>query len=302
MSDSTVAAIDCGTNTIKLLIGDLPDVAVREMRMVRLGEGVDATGRLAGAALERTFAAIDEYAALIAQHDVSRLRFCATSATRDADNAGVFVAGVRERLGVEPEVVSGDEEAALAFDGAVRNLRAAPAEPVLVVDIGGGSTELVLGTLDEGPRAAVSLDIGSVRLHERHLRSDPPTPGEVESCVGDIDAQLDRAPVPLADAATVVGVAGTVTSVGAGVLGLAEYDRERVDQAELAVGDVRRLVDRLLAMPVAERLELPWLHPGRADVIGAGVLILDRVLRRTGAGSLVVSEADILDGIAWSLV
>jgi exopolyphosphatase/guanosine-5'-triphosphate,3'-diphosphate pyrophosphatase len=297
-----VAAIDCGTNTVKLLIGALPEVDVREMRIVRLGQGVDATGRLADEALERTFAALDEYAALIATHDVERLRFCATSATRDAANADVFVAGVRARLGVEPEVVSGDEEAALAFDGAVRNLRSAPAEPVLVVDIGGGSTELVLGTTTGGPAASVSLDIGSVRLHERHLHSDPPTADEVAACVADIDDELDRSPVPLADAATVVGVAGTVTTVGAGVLDLAAYDRALVDQAELAVTDVHRLVDRLLSMSRVERLDLPWLHPGRADVIGAGVLILDRVLRRTGVPTLVVSEADILDGIAWSLV
>lgn len=297
-----VAAIDCGTNTVKLLIGALPDVAVREMRMVRLGQGVDATGRLADEALARTFAALDEYAELIAAHDVSRIRFCATSASRDADNADVFVAGVRARLGVEPEVVSGDEEAALAFDGAVRNLRATPAEPVLVVDIGGGSTELVLGTTSGGPDAAVSLDIGSVRLHERHLHSDPPTPDEVDACVAAIDSHLDRSPVPLAEAATVVGVAGTVTTVGAGVLDLAAYDRALVDQAELSVDDVHGLVDRLLAMPLAERLDLPWLHPGRADVIGAGALILDRVVRRTGVRTLVVSEADILDGIAWSLV
>jgi exopolyphosphatase/guanosine-5'-triphosphate,3'-diphosphate pyrophosphatase len=302
MSESTVAAIDCGTNTVRLLIGDLPDVAVRELRMVRLGQGVDATGRLAADALERTFAALDEYAALIAAHDVERLRFCATSATRDAANAEEFVAGVRARLGVEPEVVSGDEEAALAFDGAVRNLRSAPAEPVLVVDIGGGSTELVLGTTSGGPDAAVSLDIGSVRMHERHLHSDPPTAAEIAACVADIDDHLDRSPVPLADAVTVVGVAGTVTTVGAGVLDLAAYDRTLVDQAVLTVDDVHALADRLLAMPHAERLDLPWLHPGRADVIGAGVLILDRVLRRTGVRTLVVSEADILDGIAWSLV
>jgi len=297
-----VAAIDCGTNTIKLLIGALPDVAVREMRIVRLGQGVDATGRLAEEALERTFAALDEYAALIEAHRVERIRFCATSASRDAVNADVFVAGVRARLGVEPEVVTGDEEAALAFDGAVRNLRATPAEPVLVVDIGGGSTELVLGTTAGGPDAAVSLDIGSVRQHERHLHSDPPTSDEVEACVADIDSHLDRSPVPLAEAATVVGVAGTVTTVGAGVLDLAAYDRTLVDQAVLPVGDVHRLAGRLLAMPYAERLDLPWLHPGRADVIGAGVLVLDRVLRRTGVPTLVVSEADILDGIAWSLV
>jgi exopolyphosphatase/guanosine-5'-triphosphate,3'-diphosphate pyrophosphatase len=239
---------------------------------------------------------------MVAAHGVERLRFCATSATRDAANADVFVAGVRARLGVEPEVVSGDEEAALAFDGAVRNLRAIPAEPVLVVDIGGGSTELVLGTAAGGPDAAVSMDIGSVRQHERHLHTDPPTADEVAACVADIDGHLDRSRVPLADAATVVGVAGTVTTVGAGVLDLAAYDRALVDQAELSVEDVHDLVDRLLAAPLAERLELPWLHPGRADVIDAGALILDRVLRRTGVHTLVVSEADILDGIAWSLV
>jgi exopolyphosphatase/guanosine-5'-triphosphate,3'-diphosphate pyrophosphatase len=297
-----VAAIDCGTNTVKLLIGALPEVAVREMRIVRLGQGVDATGRLADEALERTFAALDEYADLIQAHRVERIRFCATSASRDAANADVFVAGVRARLGVEPEVVSGDEEAALAFDGAVRNLRAAPAEPVLVVDIGGGSTELVLGTTSGGPDAAVSLDIGSVRLHERHLHSDPPTADEVEACVADVDGHLDGSPVPLVGAATVVGVGGTVTTVGAGVLDLAAYERDLVDQAVLPVEDVHALAGRLLAMPYAERLDLPWLHPGRADVIGAGVLILDRVLRRTGVTTLVVSEADILDGIAWSLV
>jgi exopolyphosphatase/guanosine-5'-triphosphate,3'-diphosphate pyrophosphatase len=297
-----VAAIDCGTNTVKLLIGALPEVAVREMRIVRLGQGVDATGRLADEALERTFAALDEYADLIQAHQVERIRFCATSASRDAANADVFVAGVRARLGVEPEVVSGDEEAALAFDGAVRNLRAAPAEPVLVVDIGGGSTELVLGTTSGGPDAAVSLDIGSVRLHERHLHSDPPTADEVEACVADVDGHLDRSPAPLVGAATVVGVGGTVTTVGAGVLDLAAYERDLVDQAVLPVEDVHALAGRLLAMPYAERLDLPWLHPGRADVIGAGVLILDRVLRRTGVTTLVVSEADILDGIAWSLV
>ncbi|MCW2845066.1 MAG: Ppx/GppA phosphatase, partial [Nocardioides sp.] len=188
-----VAAIDCGTNTIKLLIGDLPSVAVREMRMIRLGQDLDRTGRIADEALERAFAAIDEYAALIAAHDVSRIRFCATSASRDAANADVFTAGVRSRLGVEPEVIAGAEEAALAFDGAVRNLRTPPELPVLVVDIGGGSTELILG--GSSPDAAHSMDIGSVRLHERHLHSDPPTAAEVAACVADIDAHLDACPV-----------------------------------------------------------------------------------------------------------
>jgi exopolyphosphatase/guanosine-5'-triphosphate,3'-diphosphate pyrophosphatase len=297
---TTVAAIDCGTNTIKLLIGDLPEVAVRETRMVRLGQGVDRTGRLAEEALARAFAALDEYAVLIAAHHVDRIRFCATSATRDAANAEEFAAGVAARLGVRPEVVSGEEEAALAFDGAVRNLREAPAEPVLVVDIGGGSTELILGA-GGAPGAAYSMDIGSVRQHERHLHSDPPTAAEVAACVADIDAALDACPVDPGAAATVVGVAGTILSVVAGVLDLPAYDADAIDQSVLPVADVLAFVDRLVAMPVAERLALPWMHPGRADVIDAGALILSRVLRRARTDVLVASEADILDGIAWSL-
>ncbi|GEP36059.1 hydrolase [Nocardioides szechwanensis] len=295
----TVAAIDCGTNTIKLLIGDLPDVAVRESRMVRLGQGVDKTGRLSDEALARVFAAIDDYAALIAAHDVSRLRFCATSASRDADNAEVFGDGVFARLGVRPEVLSGDEEAALAFAGAIRNLAVHPEAPLLVVDIGGGSTELILGST--APESATSMNIGSVRLHERHLHSDPPTAAEVAACVADIDAALDAAPVSPGDAATVVGIAGTVTTVAAGVLDLPVYERTAIDQQVVSVDAVHDFVDRLVAMPVAERLTLPYLHPGRADVIDAGALILSRVLRRTTVSTMVVSESDILDGIAWSI-
>jgi len=296
-----IAAIDCGTNTIKLLIGELPDVAVREMRLVRLGQGVDRSGRLADEALERTFAAIDEYAALIAEHGVApeRIRFCATSASRDAANGDVFAAGVRARLGVSPEVISGAEEAALAFDGAVRHLRTPPETPVLVIDIGGGSTELILGT--DAPDAAHSMDMGSVRLHERHLHADPPTAEEVAACVADIDAHLDGCPVDVSRAATVVGVAGTVTTVAAAVLDLPAYDPEAIDQSVLPVGDVHAVVERLVGLPVADRLALPFMHPGRADVIDAGALILSRVLRRTTPHTLVVSEADILDGIAWSI-
>ena len=297
-----IAAVDCGTNTIKLLVGDLPHVAVRETRMVRLGQGVDATGRLAQEALERAFAAIDEYAAIIAAHEVTRIRFCATSATRDSANAQEFAEGVHARLGVWPEVLSGDEEAALSFDGAVRNLRTPPAGRVLVVDIGGGSTELVLGSTS--PEAAHSMDVGSVRLHERHLHTDPPGTAEVAACVADIDAALDAAHaagVDLGSADAVVGVAGTVTSVAAGVLDLPAYLAEAIDQAVLPVAQVHTFVDRLVAMTVAERRALPWMHPGRADVIDAGALVLSRVLRRTSVPSLVVSEADILDGIAWSI-
>lgn len=300
-----LAAIDCGTNTIKLLIGSVEDghleVLEREARMVRLGQDLDRTGVIADAALERAFAAIEEYAALIHEHGVERIRFVATSATRDARNASVFTDGVRERLGVEPEVVAGTEEAALAYDGALRNLRATPAPPVLVVDIGGGSTELILGDRT-GPESSYSMQIGSVRLHERHLHTDPPTAEEIAACVADVDAALDACPVSAADAATVIGVAGTITTITAGVLGLETYDREAIDQGRLAVADVQALIDRVLAMTVAERKALGWMHPGRADVIGAGGLILSRVLVRSGAGELLVSESDILDGIAWSLV
>jgi len=299
-SPKKVAAIDCGTNTVKLLIGDLPDVTVRETRMVRLGQDVDRTGRLADEALVRAFAAIDEYAALVAEHGAERIRFCATSATRDAANAQEFSDGVFARLGVRPEVLTGAEEAALAFDGAVRHLAVAPEPPVLVVDIGGGSTELIHG--DSAPQQAHSMDIGSVRLHERHLHDDPPTTEQVAACVADIDATLDACPVDPGAAATVVGVSGTVTTVAAGVLGLTSYDREAIDQQLLRVDDVHAMVERIVAMPVAERLALPYLHPGRADVIDAGALILSRVLRRVRATTLVVSEADILDGIAWSLI
>jgi exopolyphosphatase/guanosine-5'-triphosphate,3'-diphosphate pyrophosphatase len=303
-----VAAVDCGTNTIKLMIATLSasgaDVHVRTSRMVRLGQGVDSTGRLADEAMARTFAAIDEYAALIRQsaadgRPVDRIRFCATSATRDASNGDVFAAGVRERLGIDPEVVAGQEEARLSFDGAVRNLRSVPREPVLVLDIGGGSTELILGS--SAPTSEHSMDIGSVRMHERHLHSDPPTAAEIDAAVADIDAHLDACPVDPALAQTVVGVAGTIITVAAGVLGLISYDRDAIDQAVLDRDDVHVFAQRLLAMTVEERIALPFMHPGRADVIGAGALILDRVLRRTSATSLVVSEADILDGIAWSM-
>lgn len=295
-----VAAIDCGTNTIKLLIGDLPEVVVRETRMVRLGQGVDRTGRLADDALERAFAAIDEYAVLVRQHGAQRIRFCATSATRDAANAEEFTEGVLARLGVRPEVLSGAEEAALAFSGAVRHLVGTPRTPVLVVDIGGGSTELILG--DTEPRQADSMDIGSVRLHERHLHDDPPTEEQVAACVADIDAQLDACPVDPADAATVVGISGTCTTVAAGVLGLTAYDRDAIDQQVLALDDVQAMVDRIVAMTVEDRRALPYMHPGRADVIDAGALILSRVLHRARTETMLVSEADILDGIAWSLV
>jgi len=295
-----IAAIDCGTNSIKILIGELPRVLIRESRMVRLGQGVDTTGLLGDDALARTFAAIDEYAALVREYDVARLRFCATSATRDARNAQVFTDGVRERLGVTPEVLSGDEEAALVFDGTVSHLREPVQEPVLVVDIGGGSTELVLG--GDQPDVAVSMDVGSVRLHERHLHDDPPTAEQVAACRADIDRHLDACPVPLVDARSVIGTSGTVKTVAAAMLDLPVYDRDAIDGAELGSADTAAYVDRLVAMTVAERRAIPSMHPGRADVIGAGALIWSRVLTRSGVARYRVSEADILYGIATSLV
>jgi exopolyphosphatase / guanosine-5'-triphosphate,3'-diphosphate pyrophosphatase len=294
-----VAAIDCGTNSVKLLIGDLPDVSVRESRMVRLGQGVDATGALADDALARTFAAVDEYAALIRAHGVSRVRFCATSATRDARNADVFTDGVLARLGVAPEVLSGPEEAALVFAGATRALHDELEAPVLVVDIGGGSTELVLG--DDRPDSGISLDIGAVRLHERHLHDDPPTRAQVAACLADVDRHLDACPVPLADARTVVGTSGTIKTMAAGLLHLPEYDRDAIDGAHLDTADTLDYVERLVAMTVAERRALPFMHPGRADVIAAGALIWSRILARADVERYLVSEADILYGIAWSL-
>jgi exopolyphosphatase/guanosine-5'-triphosphate,3'-diphosphate pyrophosphatase len=295
-----IAAIDCGTNSIKILIGEPPEVLVRESRMVRLGQAVDTTGLLGDEALTRTFAAIDEYAALVEQYGVTRVRFCATSATRDARNARVFTDGVRQRLGVTPEVLTGEDEAALVFEGAVGHLTTPVAEPVLVVDIGGGSTELVLGR--QRPDAAVSLDIGAVRLHERHLLDDPPTSAQVAACLADIDRHLGDCPVPLADARSVIGTSGTIKTLAAGMLDLPVYDRDAVDGAVLGVAETAAYVDRLVAMTVAERRAIPSMHPGRADVIGAGALIWTRVLARSGVTDYRVSEADILYGIAASLV
>jgi exopolyphosphatase/guanosine-5'-triphosphate,3'-diphosphate pyrophosphatase len=306
MAQPTVAAIDCGTNSIKVLVGTVRedgrlDVVLRDSRVVRLGQGVDVTKMLSDEALARTFAAIDEFAATIRSHDVptERIRFCATSATRDAGNAGVFAEGVRRRLGVEPEVLSGDEEAALVYAGAMAAQDPMPPEPVLVVDIGGGSTELVIG---EGERRqAVSMDIGSVRLHERHLHSDPPTVAEVTACVADIDQHLDTSLIPLAGARTAIGTSGTIKTLACGVLALGSYDRSAFDRAVLSNADTTAFIDGLVGMTVAERRALPYMHPGRADVIGAGGLIWSRILARLTVPEHLVSEADILHGIAAAI-
>ncbi len=302
-----VAAFDCGTNSLRLLVAEIDLDAgtsvdlVREMRVVRLGQGVDRTGRIADASLRRVYGAIDDYMEIVRRHDVSVIRFCATSAARDAENAGEFLSGVQDRTGAEAEVLDGDQEARLSFAGATRSLPPLP-EPLLVLDIGGGSTELILGAGDGTVTAARSLDIGSVRLNERHLAGDPPSEDEIAAAVADIDAALDASDVDPADAGAVIGVAGTVTTLAAGVLDLGAYDAEVIHHSVLRPDAVQGVVTSLLHMLIEQRKALPYMHPGRADVIGAGGLILDRILRRTTVGSMLVSEHDILDGIAWSAV
>jgi exopolyphosphatase/guanosine-5'-triphosphate,3'-diphosphate pyrophosphatase len=298
-----VAGIDCGTNSIRLLIADvadgrLTDVA-RRMEIVRLGEGVDRTGRLSDAALARTRKALIGYAAEIAELGVGRVRMCATSASRDAENAQDFRDMVRGVLGVDPEVITGDEEARLSFTGALAGLTGEP--PFLIFDIGGGSTEFVTGTT--GVERAISMDIGCVRMTERHLHSDPPTAAEIEAAERDITAAVDTAlaAVPGREARTAVGLAGTVTTVTALALGLPDYDASRIHHARVDREAVAKVTADLLAMTVAQRLALPVMHPGRADVIGAGALILRTILERSGQSAVVASEHDILDGIAYSL-
>ncbi|MED7929656.1 Ppx/GppA phosphatase family protein [Nonomuraea sp. LP-02] len=311
-----VAAVDCGTNSVRLLIADVGDDQIddveRRMEIVRLGQGVDRTGRLAPDALERTFKAMRGYQELIERHDASATRVVATSATRDAANREDFVAGVREIFGVEPEVVTGAEEAELSFTGATRGLvrlspetevPEGPLPPYLVVDIGGGSTEFVVG--ERHAEAALSVDIGCVRLTERHLKDagDPPPARALEAVVADIEAALDRveAEVPVRRAHTLVGLAGSVTTVAGIALALPAYEPERIHHARLSAGQVHEVTRRLLEMTHGERAALPVMHPGRVDVIGAGALILDRIVRRFAFSQVIVSEHDILDGIAWSL-
>ncbi|MCQ4044383.1 exopolyphosphatase [Streptantibioticus rubrisoli] len=361
-----VAAIDCGTNSIRLLVaeanretGEIKDLD-RRMKIVRLGQDVDRTGRLAPEALERTFAACREYAEVIRELGAEKVRFVATSASRDAENRAEFVRGVRDVLGVEPEVISGDDEAEFSFTGATKELagRDDLDQPYLVVDIGGGSTEFVVGsqhahpsptttlnggpsgrgqvssptttlnggpsgrgqvpsptTLNGGPSgrghvfAARSVDIGCVRMTERHLVrdgrvSDPPTPDQIAAMRADIAAALDLAAetVPLERARTLVGLAGSVTTVAAIALGLREYDSSAIHHSRIGIDQVREITGRLLASTHAERAAIPVLHPGRVDVIGAGALVLLMIMERVGAEQVVVSEHDILDGIAWSVL
>lgn len=321
-----VAAIDCGTNSIRLLIADIetassavdssaipqpataePELVltdvVRIMRVVRLGQGVDQTGQFAAEALERTFEACEEYARLIAESGAVATRFVATSASRDVSNRDEFIAGVQARLGVTPEVISGDEEAQLSFIGALSALPAdVRAGAVLVVDIGGGSTEFVVGC-GGSLQAAKSVDIGCVRMTERWLRDDPPTPAQVEGATVDIDAAIELADsiVDISQATTLIGLAGSVTTVAAIAMDLPEYDSSIIHGSTVSMQEVDRVAGQLLGQTHAERAKIPVMHPGRVDVIGGGALVLDRIMHKGGFDYAVVSEHDILDGIALAL-
>lgn len=309
-----VAAIDCGTNSIRLLIADVVDGKltdiVRDMTVVRLGQGVDKTGEFAADALERTFAATDAYAALCAEHGVEAIRFVATSATRDARNRDVFLQGIEKRLGVTPEVISGEEEAALSFRGATSVLDSSHDAPYLVVDLGGGSTEVVLGT--ESPEFAHSMDVGCVRMTERHLHNDPPEMDDISAAVRDINAAIDVAfeGVPVERTRTLVGLAGSITTVTAHALGLHAYDSSRINGAVLSIDAAMASCDELIHASRSSRAAMGFMHPGRVDVIGAGALVWHTLMGRVreavrAAGGdlphVVTSEHDILDGIAFSV-
>jgi exopolyphosphatase/guanosine-5'-triphosphate,3'-diphosphate pyrophosphatase len=299
-----VGVVDCGTNSIRLLIADIEGNNFREitrqMQVVRLGQGVDETNEFHPDALERTFAAVDLYAAEIARRGVEKIRFCATSATRDATNRNIFIDGVKERLGIEPEVISGDEEARLSFAGATREFDRTDG-PFLVVDIGGGSTEFVLGS--DSVDSAISVNIGCVRMSERHFHSDPPSADEIAIARSDIQNAIDiaSASVDIKSAKTLVCVAGTATTVAAAALNLPEYDRYAIHLSRISADQVHAVSNRFLTMTREDRAALGYMHPGRVDVITAGSLVLSQIVKATGAKEFIASENDILDGMAWSL-
>ncbi|MGY1745706.1 Ppx/GppA phosphatase family protein [Blastococcus sp. SYSU D00695] len=310
-----VAAIDCGTNSIRLLVADVPERGahtdlLRRMEVVRLGEGVDATGRLSDAAIERTRRVLAEYATQARELGATAVRMVATSASRDAANRADFEQMVLATLGRLPDVVPGSEEAHLSFLGATASLDAAvaahggaaPEAPYLVVDIGGGSTEFVLGGPD-GVRAARSVDVGCVRLTERHLHGDPPTADEIQRAEADVRAALTEvlADVPVGEAATLVGLAGSVTTVAALALDLPAYDAAAIHGSRIPVSAVRAVTAGLLTATRERRARYAVMHPGRVDVIGAGSLVLRVVMDAFALDSVVVSEHDILDGIALQL-
>ena len=300
-----VAAIDCGTNSIRLLISDIDtstntatDV-VREMRIVRLGEGVDKTNAFSPRALERTFKAVEEYDKLLLKHNVEHVRFVATSATRDAQNKAMFIKGVIDRLRIVPEVIAGVEEAALSFDGATRSLRQNHSAPFLVIDLGGGSTELVIG--DKEPTGAYSMDVGCVRMTERHTPGGNPTKAQEEAIRTDVRNALKVAgtKVDWKTAKTVVGVAGTITTVAAHVLNLKTYDPDVLHGASITAEQVSQTAQDFITLTPAQRGALPYMHEGRIEVITAGTIVLDEVMKGIGAKTLIASERDILDGVTW---
>jgi exopolyphosphatase/guanosine-5'-triphosphate,3'-diphosphate pyrophosphatase len=301
---SRVAAIDCGTNSIRLLIADISDgnfrEVIRDMEIVRLGQGVDATGQFDPEAIERTLAATRKFAEIIKSKGVEKIRFCATSATRDASNRQLFIDGVKEILGIEPEVIPGTEEAALSFIGATKELKHTEI-PYLVVDIGGGSTEFVFG--ENEVKYAKSVNIGCVRMAERHLKVSPPKPLDMQNAIADIDQAIFESShiVPIKEAKTLIAVAGTATTVAAAALGLNEYDRNAIHLSRIPTQKVIEIAQRFLLMSRDEIAALPYMHPGRVDVIAAGSLVLSRVMIATGATEFIASESDILDGMAWSL-
>lgn len=299
-----VAAIDCGTNSIRLLIADIAGGNFREiyrtMEIVRLGQGVDKNKAFHPDALDRTLKATALFAEEIARRGVERMRFCATSATRDASNRELFIDGVKSLLGVAPEVISGEEEAALSFKGATKELRGVGA-PYLVIDIGGGSTEFVFGS--ERVEFAKSQNIGCVRMSERHFSSIPPQAEEIAGAKADIDEAIKGAAeiVPITEAKTLIAVAGTATTVAAAALGLSTYDRHSIHLSRISAEKTHQVSEMFLSLNRDEIAALGYMHPGRVDVIGAGSLVLSRIMALTGAEEFVASESDILDGMAWSL-
>jgi exopolyphosphatase / guanosine-5'-triphosphate,3'-diphosphate pyrophosphatase len=303
-----VAAIDCGTNSIRLLIaepdgaGGLKDLE-RRLEVVRLGQGVDATGEFHPDALRRTFAAVDEYAELIkkAEVPVENVHFVATSATRDVKNREALFAGIKERLGVLPDVISGEIEARLSFNGALSRVTS-EGEPVLVMDIGGGSTELITGSVAGDLHSAISLDVGSVRVTERFLKQNPVADVDLARAAAYVDELLADSGVDFGSIGTWIGVAGTVTTLAGVYLGLEHYDRERVHGAVIPLPSVEELLHQLAAMTVDQIRALPSMHPGRADVITGGALVETRIAARLDVANLIVSESDILDGIALQLI
>jgi len=301
---SRVAAIDCGTNSIRLLIADITGSnfkeVVRTMEIVRLGQGVDQNKSFHPDAITRTLSAVEKFAVLIASKGVEKVRFCATSATRDASNRELFTSGVKKILGVEVEVIPGEEEAALSFIGATKELSQSDG-PFLVVDIGGGSTEFVFGA--EKVEFAKSVDIGCVRMSERHLTLQPPTKAQIAEAIVDIDIAITQAAkvVPISQAKSLVAVAGTATTVAAAALKLVDYDRYLIHLSRISAQSVFQVAAMFQSMNKDQIAALGYMHPGRVDVITAGALVLSRIMAATGSSEFIASESDILDGIAWSL-